>query len=261
MNNPHDEIEIVSKPNNFTFVEQWYELAGPAHFWMVWRLKAFLNQARSLQINLQQPLHGMEVGCGHGVFRAQIEQKTAWTVDGAELDLSSLKRIEKGRGRLFFYDILEKRDQFKNKYDFLFLFDVLEHIEHTQDFLDACLFMLKKDGWLFVNVPAIQKLFSPYDIAAGHFRRYSTDSLTAEFNRDKFKLLDVRYWGFSLVPVLQVRRLTLKYNADHSAIIRSGFKPPNVAINAAFKGLMSLETALIKRPPLGTSVLAAFRKI
>lgn len=261
MDNSSNDIQIISTPNNFTFIEQWYELADQHHFWMGWRLRAFLNQARSLDIPLDQPLHGMEVGCGHGVLRGQIEQNTVWTVDGTEIDLASLKRNVKGRGQLFFYDILEQREQFKDKYDFLFLYDVLEHIAQTSVFLDACLYMLKKNGLLFVNVPAIQALFSPYDTAAGHYRRYNRNSLAAEFNKNTFRILDLRYWGFTLVPVLLVRKLLLKKDMDPAEIIRSGFKPPHPAINSAFKNLMSLETTVVKRPPLGTSVLAAVRKV
>lgn len=261
MDKPDTDITIISQPNDFTFIEQWYELADQNHFWMVWRLAAFLNQARSLKIPLDQPLRGMEIGCGHGVLRGQIEQHTVWTVDGTEIDLTSLKRNVKGRGQLFFYDILEQREQFKEKYDFLFLYDVLEHIEQTSPFLDSCAFMLKKTGLLFVNVPAIQTLFSPYDTAAGHYRRYSSKSLSAEFNKDKFKVLDVRYWGFSLVPVLMLRKLVLKDKLDPAEIIRSGFKPPHSLINSSFKGLMSLETSIVKRPPLGTSALAVLRKL
>ncbi|MGE0266948.1 MAG: class I SAM-dependent methyltransferase [Candidatus Omnitrophota bacterium] len=256
------DIQIISKPNDFTFVEQWYELANEEHFWMIWRLKAFMNQVRSLKIPLNQPLHGIDVGCGRGLLREQIEQQTAWTVDGAEIDLDSLKRNSRSRGRLFFYNILEQNDRFRQSYDFLFLYDVLEHIENTHQFLRACCFMLKKNGLLFVNVPANQRLFSPYDTAMGHLRRYDKISLANEFDTDTFRLTDIRYWGFSLLPVLLARTLMLKNKKNgHNDIIRSGFRPPHPLVNEAFKSLMSVETALLKRPAHGTSVLAVFVKL
>jgi 2-polyprenyl-3-methyl-5-hydroxy-6-metoxy-1,4-benzoquinol methylase len=89
------------------------------------------------------------------------------------------------------------------------LFDVLEHIADTQSFLTALLAHLKPQGWVLINVPALQSLYSHYDEIVGHFRRYNRQTLVAEFRQKPLELADIRYWGMSLVPVLALPSLPI----------------------------------------------------
>jgi len=260
MGHAEDHIKIISRPSDYTFESKWYEIAGKTHFWMQWRLSAFLRQLRDARLPLQERLTGVEIGCGHGVFRHQLEENTAWKVDGVELIWDALKQNEPGRGNLYLYDVLEQKNDFKEYYDFIVLFDILEHIEDTRAFLDACLFHLKPGGYLFINVPALRWLMSPYDTAAGHFRRYDKKILSAEFSTLSVELIDLRYWGFSLLPAAICRKFTLPKNVSSQETIRKGFHPPHPAVNSFFRGLMSIETRLSTKPYRGTSLLAVARK-
>ena len=253
-------IEIISPSKTQKFIDHWYDLANSSHFWMRWRLRAFIKQLEHLNIRLDSHYRGIEIGCGRGVLKAQLEQKTSWTIDGVELDMSALKANRKGRGKLYLYDVFEKNKQFAAQYDFLILFDVLEHIQNPDEFLDACLFHLRPQGYLFINVPALQLYWSAYDIAAGHVRRYSSDALSEELKKTGCQLLDIRYWGFCLQPLLLLRKLTTSAKQKTDDIIQKGFKPPIPFINKLFVTLMHLETFSIKNPPSGTSVLAIAQK-
>lgn len=255
-----DNIEIISPGKAQEFIDHWYDLADASHFWMRWRLHAFINQLTHLNIRLENPYRGIEIGCGRGVLKAQLEEKAAWAIDGVELDLSALKANPKGRGKLFLYDVFEKNKQFAAQYDFLILFDVLEHIQNPGEFLNACLFHLKPNGYLFINVPALQLYWSAYDIAAGHVRRYNKAALSAELGTACCQLLDIRYWGFCLQPLLLLRKLTTSAKQKTDDIIQKGFKPPMPFINKIFVALMHLESFSLKNPPSGTSILAIAQK-
>lgn len=61
--------------------------------------------------------------------------------------------------------------------DSILYIDVLEHIEHDHAELELALRRLRPGGHLIVLSPAHQNLFSPFDQAIGHFRRYSRQSL------------------------------------------------------------------------------------
>ena len=261
MEHSPEEIRILSRPEGHTFVKTWYDLSDESHFWMQWRVAAFLRQATAVNAPFKKSLTGMEVGCGCGVLRRQIEQITNWSIDGVELSLDPLKRTPKGRGKLFLYDITEKNKEFAGKYDFLFLYDVLEHVERTSTFLRACAYHMKNNGLLYINVPAFNALYSAYDTAAGHRRRYSIKSLSEELQDNQYKILDIRYWGFSLIPLLVLRKILTSPGQNRNAIIIKGFKPPSPSVHAILKSLMSVETALVRKPPLGTSVMAAAMKI
>jgi SAM-dependent methyltransferase len=62
-------------------------------------------------------------------------------------------------------------------YDTIVYIDVLEHIEDDKAELEAAFRLLRKGGHLCVLAPAHQRLFTAFDAAIGHFRRYSKESL------------------------------------------------------------------------------------
>jgi 2-polyprenyl-3-methyl-5-hydroxy-6-metoxy-1,4-benzoquinol methylase len=62
-------------------------------------------------------------------------------------------------------------------FDSILYIDVLEHIEHDRDELAAARRHLRAGGHLVVLSPAHQWLFTPFDRAIGHYRRYSASTL------------------------------------------------------------------------------------
>ncbi len=119
------------------------------------------------------PLRVLDVGCGTGVLRSQLEGITRWTVDGADLNLEALRAARAGRGTLHYYDVLEQREPFVDSYDLVTLCDVLEHVSDTGALLEATVRHLKPGGVLIVNVPALPALHGAFDEAVGHLRRYT----------------------------------------------------------------------------------------
>jgi hypothetical protein len=138
---------------------------------------------------------------------------------------------------------------------------VLEHIKDEVEFLGSALFHLKKGGIVFVDVPALQMFKSKYDDAVGHLRRYDKRSLRTLLERAGLHILDMRYWGFSMLPLLAARKVMLGMGTrSPSQIIEKGAKPRGKLFEICIRSMMKTELALIKHPPLGTSVLAVALK-
>jgi SAM-dependent methyltransferase len=253
-------VELLSPPGGSAFPEEWYELGHPGHFWFEWRLRAFLRQARHLGLPLDRPLRVLDVGAGTGVLRDQLEARTDWTVDIADLNPRALARARRGRGRTLCYDVLAPATELLCRYDALLLFDVLEHIAETRPFVEAVSRHLSPGGHLLVNVPAGQWLFGSYDAAAGHVRRYGRASLAAEFATSDLEVRDVRYWGLSLVPLLLARKLLVRAAASNDACVRQGFEPPGRLAHALLHAFLRAETSVLERPLLGSSLLLAGRR-
>src|SRR5574341_1547195 len=57
------------------------------------------SQVRDLGLLLDRPLRMLDVGAGAGVLRDQLEARSAWTVDIADLNLPALRQARRGRGR------------------------------------------------------------------------------------------------------------------------------------------------------------------
>jgi SAM-dependent methyltransferase len=253
-------VEYVTQPRNIAFPTEWYEANSEEHFWFQWRARAAAALIEKVGLPTAQPLRVFDVGCGTGITARQFGRTTSWVFDGADLNIEALKRCSGGVDRVLYYDVLEKREEFRDRYDVAILFDVIEHIEPTTPFLDAVLFHLKPGGTVLVNVPALMSLFSVYDTVAGHYRRYDRRMLAAEFASFDTTVLDQVYWGFSMVPLLFLRKFMLRGETDEDQTIRTGFVPPSPMAHALLKRVMATESALVGRPPFGSSLLAAVRK-
>jgi SAM-dependent methyltransferase len=253
-------IEFLSTLRESAFPDEWYALSGPDHFWFRWRLAATLGLARDVGIPLRGPLRCLEIGSGAGILRDQLEAETDWIVDITDLNQEALRRARRGRGRTLYYDVAE--ESLGAAYDVVLAFDVIEHLPLVKPFLSSALRHVKPGGQLLLNVPALQWLYSAYDETVGHQRRYDRRSLAREIEGLDLDLVEVRFWGLALVPVLMLRKALLGIRRRPAAeIIRRGFRPPGSLANALLSGLGRLESAIVGgRPPLGTSVLLAARR-
>jgi SAM-dependent methyltransferase len=63
------------------------------------------------------------------------------------------------------------------KFDTILYIDVLEHIEDDREELENAASRLRSGGRIIVLSPAHQWLFTPFDAAIGHFRRYNRPML------------------------------------------------------------------------------------
>jgi hypothetical protein len=88
------------------------------------------------------------------------------------------------------------------------LFDVVEHIEDDVAFLSDIHQTLADDGRIYITVPALSYLWSSEDKLAGHFRRYTTDSMKSLLQQTGYQLLYSSYFFQSLVaPIFLTRTL------------------------------------------------------
>lgn len=63
------------------------------------------------------------------------------------------------------------------RFDTIIYIDVLEHIENDREELVCAANLLRRGGRIVVLSPAHQGLFTPFDAAIGHFRRYDRQML------------------------------------------------------------------------------------
>ena len=148
-----------------------------------------------------------------------------------------------------------------NQYDMVFLCDVLEHIKETQLFVKSTLKHLKKGGHLLINVPAFNALFSRYDTAQQHYRRYSKKTLANEFKGTHLRILKQRYWGISMIPLLFARKFVVSLKSSNADVLNTGFRPPSEIINRIMFGTLNIERTIFKSPLLGTSLILVGEKI
>lgn len=85
-------------------------------------------------------------------------------------------------------------ESMQQKFDTIIYIDVIEHIENDQKEVSQAIAKLNKGGHLLILVPAFQSLYSPFDKAIGHYRRYNKNMLINLMNNQvvikKIKYLD-----------------------------------------------------------------------
>lgn len=209
-----------------TFPPEYFEILENDHFWYQWRQRALLLRLAEAKIDLSTKLNVLDLGCGSGLVRQQLEQSTHWTIDGADLDYQALRSNPDLKGKCYLYDIASRDSSLQEKYDVILLFDVLEHIEDTRSFLANVSFHLKPGGHLLINVPAYQTLFSEYDKAVGHVMRYNKNLLKALLTDEGYIIATASYWGACLVPLLVIRKMMLVLSKAKHKVIKRGFDPP-----------------------------------
>jgi SAM-dependent methyltransferase len=242
-------VQILSPVREQAFPDEWYDAGDEAHFWFRWRLAVLRRALADAGQVLPSAGTALEIGCGSGVLASQLEAVTGWAVDGTDLNLAALERCRPRRGRTLYNDVTDERADLLGRYDAAVLFDVLEHVPEPRALVRSALRHVRSGGLLLVNVPALPALTSAYDRAAGHLRRYTTRSLADLGVRVRVS----RYWGMSLVPLLALRKAVLARGGPR--VIDRGFRPPFPGVNAALSALLRVETALLRAPPVGTSVL------
>jgi hypothetical protein len=114
---------------------------------------------------------------------------------------------------------------------------------------------MKKDGYLFINVPATKWAWSVHDKINEHTKRYEAKELTDLLKGSGFKIHKIRYWGFMLAPAAYFIRRGLIgriYKNNYKV-----FMPPKI-LNKLFYHYTLVEYKLTRciNLPFGLSLLA-----
>ena len=229
----------------------WFDVAKSEHFWVQRRFNVMTRMADCI---IRDCMRAAEIGCGNGLLQREIEDHYGKSLTGFDLNELALQKNISRISQLYCYDIHQRDAQFRDRFDLLILFDVLEHITDESEFLNSVKFHLAPSGILLVNVPAHQMLYSDYDRAAGHVRRYSVRQLTDISEQVGLKVRAISYWGLPLLPLLLIRK-AMKLDRDNG---RAGFDSRAPVLNLALSVLARCE--LVPQRLVGTSVMAILEK-
>lgn len=144
---------------------------------------------------------------------------------------------------------------------FVTLLDVLEHIEDDSGFLRDLSEKMASGATLIMTVPALQPLWSSWDVALGHYRRYDRRMIRELFAPLRFDLIEVSYLFPEMLPAAAVRHLTRRPRADGGADSEAAEFPdlPAWQNEVLYKlGRVSLRARRIW--PAGTSLLVIARR-
>jgi 2-polyprenyl-3-methyl-5-hydroxy-6-metoxy-1,4-benzoquinol methylase len=153
-------------------------------------------------------------------------------------------------------------------YDVVCALDVVEHIEDDRRAVQWLTEHLKPGGHLIVTLPAYQWLFSDHDIAVGHYRRYTKQTLNGILPTE-LVILKSGYFNSVLFIIPAAIRLTkclLKHllPSRYSAVtLRKESSNVPGWLDSIFANILLVETKIIEKKPMfpfGLSVFCMAKK-
>jgi SAM-dependent methyltransferase len=233
------------------------------HFWFRSRNRVIAELTRQVVGALGRAPRVLEVGCGTGnVLRALEHTWGPRAVIGMDLFLESL-RFARRRTTCGLVQGDIQSLPFDEPFDIIGLFDVLEHIPDDEGTLRHLSGGLAGDGRLVLTVPAHPSLWSYFDVAAHHQRRYTLATLRQVLERAGFEVEYISQYMAAIFPLVWAgRRLSALGGAKDPAQVRSlatrEFRITPV-INEILTWVLTHETRLMARRrtlPIGTSLVA-----
>ena len=148
-----------------------------------------------------------------------------------------------------------------NGIEYVALLDVLEHQDDDRQFLGGLLARMAPGATLIITVPALMQLWSGWDVALGHRRRYDRRSLRRAFDGLPVKVVEMSFIFPEMIPFGLLRTRLRAAPANGQPTLESAAFPdlPRIVNDALFViGRGSL--ALRRKSPTGSSLLAVLHK-
>ncbi|MBU1694239.1 MAG: class I SAM-dependent methyltransferase [Verrucomicrobia bacterium] len=244
------------------------------HFWYLGRNRFLLAALKKHVARIGRPpdnLCAIDLGAGCGGWIAHLATSNTLRFKELAVGDSSLKALQFAERAVgpaisrFQVDLLDLG--WENRWDVVFLLDVLEHIPEDVEVLRQVRECLAPNGLLFLTTPALKFFWTYNDELAGHQRRYSAGDLQALAQQSGLKLLTSKYFFFFLSPLLYISRLfgpktqSLSPEQARKHLERT-HEVPAKPVNAMLRAIFSMETplGLLIPFPWGTSVLGVFQK-
>jgi SAM-dependent methyltransferase len=242
------------------------------HFWFRTRNHVIGTLVDQLTRPLPTGYRVLEVGCGTGNVLRMLEQRCRrGTVVGMDLFAEGLHYARRRTAcGLVQGDV--RTPPFGPVFNLIGLFDVLEHLPDDRQILADLHRMLVPGGHLLVTVPAHRALWSYFDEAAHHCRRYAAPDLRRKLTAAGYRVDYLTQYMAVLFPLVWAGRRLAALTGGGAARRAPGEAERltrqelriTPGINEILIALLAPEAALITRRrtlPLGTSLLAVATKL
>jgi nucleoside-diphosphate-sugar epimerase/transketolase N-terminal domain/subunit/2-polyprenyl-3-methyl-5-hydroxy-6-metoxy-1,4-benzoquinol methylase len=204
--------------------------------------------------NLSKTSKILEIGCGNGFLLEKMHNHGYKNTFGIEPSIDAVKKSPIFLKKRIINDFFRPEIFKENSFEFIFIFQTLDHIPNPNEFIEECYRILKPNGYIFAYNHDVEsytaKIFgekSPiFDIE--HTFLYSEETIKKLFKKNSFfvnsvikptNLVSIKHLMWLLPLPNVIKMFLLKQN---NLILGSSFRLPlgNIAITAQ-KKLVKLE--------------------
>ena len=240
------------------------------HFWFRARNRVISTLVSQITAGLASGYRVLEVGCGTGNVLRVLEQACPrGLVVGMDLFAEGLQYARQRMSCPLVQGDMHA-PPFGTPFDLIGLFDLLEHLPDDVQVLSNLHVMLAPEGALLLTVPAHPSLWSYFDEASHHCRRYELAELESKLIRTGYRVEYLTQYMVSIFPMVWLgRRLAALFDrrpaGDASCTHDLASRDLRIVpvVNDLLAWLLAQEARVIARRcllPIGTSLLAVGRK-
>jgi 2-polyprenyl-3-methyl-5-hydroxy-6-metoxy-1,4-benzoquinol methylase len=174
----------------------------------------------------------LDVGCAEGFFLLGVEENSRWKAEGVEIIESAVQFAKEQLGLNVYSGTLDSLENLSDRYDFIRMNNVIEHVQNPVKFLQITNKLLKKGGRVYCSTPngfqdgyvlkTANKHGIKVNLLENHFFYYHPKTLVKIFESCGFKVQkayceDISHSlnNFSLLPWFRYSKKT--YNLSLSS--------------------------------------------
>ncbi|MDB5411842.1 MAG: SAM-dependent methyltransferase protein [Rubritepida sp.] len=152
----------------------------------------------------------LELGCGTGYVTRAIEQALPEArINATEIYVNGLAHAaQRTSGRVELIQMDARKIPYRDEFDLVCAFDVLEHIEEDELVLERIALALVPGGGVMFSVPQHSWLWSQVDTFSHHKRRYGRAELAAKCRAAGLEIVRDTSFVTSLLPLMYLQRMT-----------------------------------------------------
>ncbi|MDL1974330.1 MAG: class I SAM-dependent methyltransferase [Deltaproteobacteria bacterium] len=177
--------------------------------------KSYLIEKVLSRYTFQAPI--LEIGCGTGEFLETLNKFKLHNGDLIDFNNDTIQHCREKCSLLNLHMNVYCTDLFdfasEKKYNSIFMFEILEHIENDEAALEKVFALLNPQGLFLMSVPAKQSLFSDEDTFQGHLRRYERNDLCNKLRKAGFVI--EFFWCYNPLPYITKFLIKRRQKASH----------------------------------------------
>lgn len=241
------------------------------HFWFTARNRVLAALMASVAETLEPGHRILEVGCGTGnVLRVLKKAFPQGIIVGMDVFFEGLHYARRRVSCPLVQGDM-RMPPFATQFEVVGLFDTLEHLEDDLGALRDIYKLLLGGGVLLLSVPAHPQLWSYFDVASRHRRRYELKELKEKLVNAGFAVEFMTQYMASIYPLMWLQRKvagllrrsqSFDFRRSHELACEEFQIIP--VINKLLALLLTQEARVIAHRcslPIGTSILALARKL
>lgn len=218
----------------------------------------------AMKFYFERPQRFLEVGCGTGFVLSGIRSAFPTAeLSGSEIFTAGLQYAAERVPSAAFYQMDARSIPFRDHFDVIGAFDVLEHIEDDEAVIAEVSRALRPGGGFLISVPQHPALWSPQDREAFHFRRYTAAELRRKVEAAGFDILRMTSFVSLLLPMMLASRLRARARANPGKLDPHSELRNTRVVDRALEAVMTIERLIIRLGlswPAGGSLLLVARK-